>query len=41
MQSLEGLRAELVPALRAAADQIEADLRAQSGHARPVLPSVD
>jgi IclR family pca regulon transcriptional regulator len=38
-QSIESLKAGLVPALRATVDQIEADLRAQSGHARPVAPA--
>jgi IclR family pca regulon transcriptional regulator len=41
MKSLETLTETLVPALRAAAAQVEADLRAQSGHVRPLQPAID
>lgn len=41
MQSVDALKEDLVPALRATADEIEADLLALSGSAPPVVPAVD
>lgn len=41
MQSIEALKEVLVPALRATADEIEADLLALSGAAPPAVPAVD
>jgi IclR family pca regulon transcriptional regulator len=41
MMSIEDVKKGLAPALRATADEIEADLLALSGAARPVAPAVD
>ncbi len=41
MKSLDDLETELVPKLRATAEQIEADLRAQSGTGRPAAPGIE
>jgi len=40
MQTMDAMKKEIVPALRAAADEIEADLRAQSGYT-PIAPAID
>ncbi len=41
MQSIEDLNAVLVPTLRATAEQIESDLRAQGGRVRPEAPGLE